>query len=245
MIRRYALALSTASLVIAVFLPGCGSEVTGGGASDPCGSEKDGVAIDCFPVCEYGGSTRQAGESFPALDGCNTCTCFEDSTVACTELACAEGCEYAGQLYGTGESFPAGDGCNTCTCEVGGFVSCTLAVCGVCSYNGQSYVPGDVFPAGDGCNSCTCLDDGSVACTDMACACDPAAEWWRDYVGMSPEECALIDFGCPPNTTGFENACGCGCEQSKDCPQFFDCMPPNPCDVQKIKEQCPYSEIAF
>lgn len=39
-------------------------------------------------TCEYGGETYEEGESFPADDGCNTCTCEEKGAVACTEMGC-------------------------------------------------------------------------------------------------------------------------------------------------------------
>jgi hypothetical protein len=38
--------------------------------------------------CEYGGVTYAVGDSFPAEDGCNTCTCTEDGVWACTMMAC-------------------------------------------------------------------------------------------------------------------------------------------------------------
>lgn len=38
-------------------------------------------------ACTYEGAARALGASFPATDGCNTCSCTE-SGVACTELAC-------------------------------------------------------------------------------------------------------------------------------------------------------------
>jgi hypothetical protein len=41
----------------------------------------------CAPDC--GG--HELGESWPAEDGCNTCTCTEEG-VACTELACGALC---------------------------------------------------------------------------------------------------------------------------------------------------------
>lgn len=55
----------------------------------------------------------------------------------------------------------------------------------------------------------------------------------------------VIDFVCPELTTYFGNACGCGCEQSADCPEYFNCMPPSPCDEDAIKTKCPYSGIAY
>jgi hypothetical protein len=29
------------------------------------------------------------------------------------------------------------------------------------------------------------------------------------------------------------------------CPQSFDCMPPKPCDVQKLSAECPYATFAL
>lgn len=52
--------------------------------------------------CIYAGQTYQVGDSFPAQDGCNTCSCEPDGNVACTLLGC-DSCEdvsnrYAGAL---------------------------------------------------------------------------------------------------------------------------------------------------
>ena len=80
-----------------------------------------------------------------------------------------------------------------------------------CDYNGAHYAAGDVFPSSDGCNECTCGTDGTVACTERACACDPASEPSRHYIG-TPEECTRISYLCAPGTHPFSNACGCGCE---------------------------------
>ena len=47
---------------------------------------------DCVPVweqrCEHGGTVYFPGDSFPAGDGCNTCTCNGDGRIYCTEIAC-------------------------------------------------------------------------------------------------------------------------------------------------------------
>lgn len=93
-----------------------------------------------------------------------------------------------------------------------------------CSYAGRTYADGKSFASEDGCNTCSCAN-GLVACTERACVCDPAVEHWRDYVTTVPSECEVIDYACLPGSTQFENACGCGCEQSPDCPEFYDCMP--------------------
>jgi hypothetical protein len=197
-------------------------------------------------TCFHGHDGFVVGESF-SPDGCNTCTCMEDGGLACTEMACIDTCSFNGEIHEVGETFPAGDGCNTCECMEGGEVGCTLIGCEgpICLYEGAEYFPGESFPSVDGCNTCTCQDDGTVSCTEIACPCDPESEWWRDYVSTDPQECALIDFGCPPNTAGFENQCGCGCEQDPSCPEVFDCQPPKQCDLEALHEQCPYSTIAL
>lgn len=38
--------------------------------------------------CSYGGKSYSSGQSFPSLDGCNSCSCL-NGAVACTERACA------------------------------------------------------------------------------------------------------------------------------------------------------------
>lgn len=88
------------------------------------GEGDDGKAVQC----QYDKLVWEVGDSFPANDGCNTCTCMRDGSVACTLMACVE-CEYDGQPYFVGDTFPAVDGCNTCSCEEDGSVSCTEIAC--------------------------------------------------------------------------------------------------------------------
>jgi hypothetical protein len=160
-------------------------------------------------------------------------------------------CTYEGRGYDEGETFLAVDGCNTCWCTETGSVACTRMACPVettCEYAGETWDPGESFPAEDGCNTCFCGEDGSVGCTKMACECNPGSEPNRDYIGESPEQCQVIRFACPENTSYFSNACGCGCEQSDSCPEYFNCMPGpdvTPCDIPALKRQCPYSGFAF
>jgi hypothetical protein len=40
-------------------------------------------------ACVVGDVTYQVGDSWPAADGCNTCSCDEYGSMACTEMACA------------------------------------------------------------------------------------------------------------------------------------------------------------
>ncbi len=195
-------------------------------------------------VCFSSSGRQEPGAVF--MDGCRQCTCNEDTSITCVATeACDTGCEdEGGQAHDVGTFWPAGDGCNVCQCVATDEVSCTMNACGVpCTYLGTQRAPGTSFASIDGCNTCECLSDGTVSCTEEACACDAAAEWWRDYVATSTAECAVIDYSCPPNTTGFENACGCGCEQSHACAESYDCAPPKSCDVQQLAADCPFSTI--
>ena len=43
--------------------------------------------------CDYNGETYSVGETFPAEDGCNSCTCMEEGdgvSMGCTEMDCSE-----------------------------------------------------------------------------------------------------------------------------------------------------------
>jgi len=210
-----------------------GTGSTGGCAGEQCG-------------CMYEGQFYPIGAKFPSIDKCNSCTCETPTVVSCTNMACtAPGCDYNGKHYNAFESFPAGDGCNTCTCGQDGQIACTGAYCEpICTYAGKPYSIGQQFPSLDGCNTCICTDQG-ISCTEINCPCNPEKEWWRSYVATDPAKCALIDYACIENTKPFQNACGCGCEQDPSCPEYFDCMPPSPCNPEEIKKKCPYSKIAY
>ncbi|MBI4509231.1 MAG: protease complex subunit PrcB family protein [Deltaproteobacteria bacterium] len=72
---------------------------------DPCATVRcmsgthcevvDGNAqcIPDFVTCEYDSKKYKAGDSFPAGDGCNACTCRTNGTVICTMRACPA-CNY-------------------------------------------------------------------------------------------------------------------------------------------------------
>ncbi len=224
-----------------------GESFPAGDGCNTCSCTEDGqvacTLMPCIVGCEHEGQTYELGETFPAGDDCNTCTCEEGGQVSCTKIACIDTCEYGGATYAEGDSFPADDGCNTCTCMEGGEVACTEIACPeTCTYDRQTWQVGDTFPAIDGCNTCTCMAGGQIACTAMACICDPESEWWRQYYGLSPEECAAINYRCVEWTSSFENECGCGCEQSAECEREIECYYPE-CDARSVAVECPYSTI--
>ncbi len=118
---------------------------------------------------------------------------------------------------------------------------------GTCLYGGVQYQPDESFPSRDGCNTCTCSTSSGretvVSCTEIACGCDAADEPYRNYAANSPEACTLIFFGCPNNTTGFANDCGCGCEQSYECPETIDCTGATMTCNEPLAARCPYTVV--
>jgi hypothetical protein len=145
-----------------------------------------------------------------------------------------------------------------CMAPAGVMATCNNGVCsypgqtsGSCFYGGLNHSVGDSFPSRDGCNTCGCLvnPDGTtdIACTERACMCSPEKEPYRQYAGTSPDACKTIDFACSSDTTMFSNECGCGCEQSDECPNSFDCSPAGmanmlSCD-RTLMQRCPFSTV--
>jgi hypothetical protein len=50
-------------------------------------------------TCSYQGVTHASGDSFPAEDGCNSCSCNDDGSVGCTEIGCVSQCDKLSQDY--------------------------------------------------------------------------------------------------------------------------------------------------
>jgi hypothetical protein len=70
-----------------------GASASGGsnsGGSDSGGSGQGGNAGrgGAGGGCSYNGMHYAEGESFPAGDGCNTCSCDASGSVGCTEIGC-------------------------------------------------------------------------------------------------------------------------------------------------------------
>jgi hypothetical protein len=160
--------------------------------------------------CSYEGQRHAAGDSFAASDRCNTCSCEDDGSVACTERACADDlCEYGGETHMIGDSFPASDGCNTCLCDKDGKVGCTTKACmgGTgCDFQGQHHATGETFPEETSCNTCTCTESGEVACTRLPCPCNGPDCQPADSCTMGTRQFASgTSVVCPDGC----NTCGC------------------------------------
>jgi hypothetical protein len=165
-------ALMWVSLAVA----GCSGKTTDTGPAGSCnGSE-----------CADAGSTScKDGDSRPAPDGCNTCTCSSGEW-ACTEKACpAPPC-----IDGASICSPCKDGetmqadCNTCTCSRGQW-QCTLIACepagkGCGGFLGMTcaadeycaYQPGEYCGAADASSTCKKRPSGCTKESDPVCGCD-------------------------------------------------------------------------
>ncbi len=132
--------------------------------------------------CFVDGVWHHEGDTFPARDGCNKCTCGKGGVMSCTEIACATTtpsfeykCQYGIKLLKEGESFIARNIqlCSNCTCQGDGRITCIEVPCPQnCIKDGREYYPGDVVKAADKCNECTCSNQGQWECTEKACVTD-------------------------------------------------------------------------
>lgn len=195
---------------------------TGGSTSFTYSTSKGGTTSwTATTYCLYGDSIFPAGTSFTADNGCTSCYCGYDGGLSCSSGACT--CEYFGESFWYGDVIAAKDGCNTCTCQWGGGLSCSTTACpSACTYGGRIYADTEEFTATDGCNTCSC-DSGKVVCSARSCSCSVEQEYWRQYIAFSSDACALLTYRCQPGAVAFANDCGCGCEQSPDCPAQFVC----------------------
>jgi len=168
------------------------SGASGAGASGTGGSG-DG--------CEHGGAQYELGETFPDVDGCNTCTCTEMG-VACTLRACdGRPCGgLAGLACEAGEycNYPldalcgAADATGTCAAIETG---CTREYQPVCGCDGATYG-----------NACMAAADGVSVASEGEC----------DDGGGSGQTCggiASLDCATPGEFCNYEeSAGGQGCD---------------------------------
>jgi hypothetical protein len=110
-------------------------------------------------ACEYNGESYNLGETFPAADGCNTCSCDEEG-VACTEMGCSS-CE--GPEPDCGAPPP---GCTIDTvCTGAGDWSCELR----CDCAEAPPIDCQAPPPGCFYDGPVCVD-GNWSCGDLICS---------------------------------------------------------------------------
>jgi hypothetical protein len=183
-------------------------------AAGDCTSEP----ATCGGTCIYDGNTHQVGDTFQSSNGCNTCECLQDGTVACTDEACQTcggfqapepGVECSDGQYC---KMPAGqcglaDGTGVCAPIP---MACDLIYDPVCGCDGVTYgnaCAADLAQAAidhDGaCDGEFCGGIGGIQCG--------AGEYCQFAQGTC--QVADIDGTCQPQPTACEDildpVCGC------------------------------------
>jgi hypothetical protein len=129
--------------------------------------------------CSYNGQVYYPGDSF--MDDCNTCYCYEDGIVLCSEIACRDCYGDDGEnIYYDGQVVEYFGRCSKRRCVNGEIV--LIDYCESCVDNGVTYQDGETL---EDC-ACVCLD-GAVACALLDGPCggaptDPLRgdlEWWH------------------------------------------------------------------
>jgi hypothetical protein len=119
-------------------------------------------------VCRAGGTSYRIGESFPAGDGCNTCSCSA-SGIACTLIACATDAGVATDARSAPDARSATDARSAsdarAATDAAGPDLATGCVSGTTSYAIGEYVPGLEQGA---CDACFCGPSG-ITCSRELC----------------------------------------------------------------------------
>ncbi len=177
-----------------------GASLGGTGAASGDFSGAGTGAVYGEPGCVSNGSFYGWGQSFPASDGCNTCTCSMDGSVDCTLIACVS-CSYAGTQYRVGDVFADRDGCNQCSCLPDGSVSCSNAACACNRAQEWWRQYSAMSPAACASSRYTCPTNTTSFSNDCGCGCE------------EPTTCAQY-LNCIPGAGS-----GCDMAQAKvDCP---------------------------
>lgn len=161
-LRRSLLALAPLVLVVV----GCGGNVDAGGSGTDAGSDTSGCTK---------GETRHTD--------CNTCTCLDDGTFACTTLACADSGRPDTATYDAGGF------------DIGGFEEGTDA------HVSDPRCPGD-WAAAQGSHDDLCAAHLSCDYTEGSCTCPaycggvPPGPDWKPTWTCTPKPPPRTD-GCP------------------------------------------------
>ena len=161
----------------------CSDGMTIAGPGD-CVEQEDGNCgweiITCPDGCTYDSQWYVPGESFPAIDMCNTCYCQGDGSISCTEKACLEECT-GGQVWNY-----CGSAC-TATCSEP-YPICTYQCVAKCEcppdtplWDGNQCIkPSDCVLCPDGNDPVTCF---AAPCDVSTCSAYPNAECIDNYCG--------------------------------------------------------------
>lgn len=130
-------------------------------ALSSCGWLGGGDDGDGPRACTFMGRTYQEGETFPAGDNCNSCSCL-DGEVACTDVACSDGGvpDAAGACAPT-QGCPSGPACGGRCCDTGERCENGVCMCGqnpACGAGDNCEAAGPI--GGDQCGGICCGASG-------------------------------------------------------------------------------------
>ncbi len=193
-----AAALSAACGGTVVSGPAAGGGSAGGG--EAAGGASGSVAAGAAGTsCVFQGKTYADGVSFPASDGCNTCSC-QAGLAICTLLGCSTGCQSNGQSYQPGQTFKID--CNTCTCQADGIVCTRLACQGKCMALQDQYA--DALKRAKACDPTAQAEQcsGEISGTP-SCGCPTPvnasnAKALSELAALSMQAGSLCSSPCPP-----------------------------------------------
>ncbi|MBN2340426.1 MAG: hypothetical protein JXX29_01045 [Deltaproteobacteria bacterium] len=127
---------------------------------------------DTQEECAYNGSSYLIGDTFDALDGCNSCTCNEDLSISCTLMECTpEACTGFGQEY-----FEPGcdDDDSMSAIEPGCYFPCEGDICSGTVCQAVSINPCVCEEGQDCCEACGATQWLCLDAPDSCVAADPA-----------------------------------------------------------------------
>lgn len=206
-------------------------------------------AVDGGVVCRFpdGGECRP-GQSCPSPDGCNTCACSADGTLACTARACVDAgppdvpspraCQSTADCN-RGDECHITEGCATpsyCGPALGR--PCTGDLTPYCGCDGSTFLASSTCPTRTYARRgrCEAVDAGAPACVfpdGRECALGqrcPAPDGCNTCTcttqGLACTEIACVDGGPPRDGGG-----GGTCQSSADCPPSSMCHGALGCDI--------------